>query len=126
MTEINIEEIELELESDEDTLGCRIEPDSSDEDEASNDKDYLKLGITKEESEKNYKLIGELINMDPSTINLDELQIKHPTAFSYESKTALMSVLKDLKLPFQLSDFQAMLFKFICLLFLLFTRRFHT
>ena len=116
-----MEEIELDLESDEDTTGSRIEPDSSDEDEELNDKDYLKLPITKEESEKNYELIGELVNMDPSTIKLDELQKKHPTAFSCESETALMSVLNELKLPFQPSDFQAKLCKFLYELFLVYT-----
>ena len=51
---------------------------------------------------------------EPSPLRLSELRVSHPEAFSPESERALESVVRDMELPFPLSDFQ--IFSVNCLL----------
>ena len=62
---------------------------------------------TKEEVDKNYEMIGQLVDRDTSTIKLEDLRTKYPQAFTSKSEAALFAVIKDINLPFQPSTFQA-------------------
>jgi superfamily II DNA helicase RecQ len=96
---------DLDMSSSDSSIG----QDSSDQDSVSVGHEHMELGISVEEADANYELAGWVMLEDPPPFDLAALRLKHPTAFTPKSETALASVLEDLKLSFSLSSFQELM-----------------
>ena len=66
----------------------------------------LGLSITLEKAAENYALMGTLSDCSPPVTNLEDYRRQYPNAFTKQSEDALSSVLQDLSISFDLSDFQ--------------------
>ena len=80
--------------------------DSSDDEGEGDTGNTESLAFTKEDMEKNYKLLETSTKADTPVVPLSELRTRYPAAFTHQSEALLASVLEENPLGFQLTDFQ--------------------